>query len=178
MSYSKAKGQAETLRLALKNATHVINQRGSTMRLIREAIGPLMTFDWDTSVLRIFGAGRVNNFLQLLRSTILPQKDYAALDNLVKGSTKGFIFSIPPDWDTWAICVRKFRAQAHIDWGNLITIANVLRTHDIDTPCDLAMVHKPRIEPRELTNDKTTTLHIRGMTTRYFRITTPSASST
>ena len=134
MSFPKAKGQAGTLRLALKNATTVINHRDSTLKRIREAIGPLITFEWDTSVLRIYGAKRVNYFLQLLRSSILPRKDYAVLANLVKGSMKEVICLIPPRWDNWASCIRKFRAQSQVNWGDMIIMANVLRTHDIDTP--------------------------------------------
>ena len=102
MSCSEAKGQAGTPRLALGNATHVANQRDATVKLIREAIGPLMTFEWDTSVLRIFGAKRVNDCLQLLRNSILHPNDYAAMANLPNGSTKEVICVITPHWDTWA----------------------------------------------------------------------------
>ena len=100
MSFAQARGEAETLRTPLKNATQVVSRRDTTLELIREPLGPLITFEWDASVLRIFGKKRVSDFLQLLRSSILPLKDCAVLANLVKGSMKEFIGLIPPHWGT------------------------------------------------------------------------------
>ena len=168
MSYSEAKGKAETLRLALKNATSVINQRDATLKLIRGDLGPLMTLEWGAAVLRICGAKRVNDFLQLLRSSIIHPKDYAALANLAKGEMKRVICLTPPHWDTWAICIRKSRGRPHFKWGDLIETANVLRTHDIGTPRDLARAPKPRIESLALTNERKTNRHILRQAKRCF----------
>ena len=64
MSYSKVKGHAEALRLALKNAAQSANRSDATLKMIRGAIGPLMASEWGAAVLRIFGAKRVNDFLK------------------------------------------------------------------------------------------------------------------
>ena len=160
MSFAKAKGQADTLRLALKNATQVVNKRGVLLKEIREALGPLLTFEWDTSVLRISGTKGVNDFLKLLRNSILPRKDYEVLASMVKGSMREVMERIPPHWDVWAGCIRKYRVHTHVSWDDLIETVSALRTHDIDTPWDLAGVPKPRIESLALMNKKTERLHI------------------
>ena len=138
MSHSKAKGHAETLRLAVKNATHVTYQRESTLKMIMGARGPLMTFEWYTSVLRIFGAKRVNDYLQLLRSSIIHLKDYVAPANLVKRAMKEVVSLIHPHWCPGASCIRKFRDRPQFNWGDVIDTVNFLRTHDVDTPWGLA----------------------------------------
>ena len=81
---------------------------------------------------------------------------------------KDVIFLIPPRWGTWASFIRKFRAHAHINWGDLVATVNIIRTHDIDTPWDLARVPKPRIEPIALTYEKTAIPHIPWQATRCF----------
>ena len=116
--------------------------------MIRGPLGPLMASEWGNSVLRIFVAKRVNDFLQLLRSSILHMKDYAALANLVKRALKEVICRIPPHWDTWASCIRKFRVRSQFKWDDVIETANVLRAHDIGTPWDLARGPKRELIPR------------------------------
>ena len=118
MSYSKAKGQAGTLRLSLKNATSVSNQRDATLKFIREALGPLMTFERRAAVLRIFGANGLTT-----------PHNYSAVQSSLRRITRGWltwlmgamrevICLIPPHWDMWASCVRKFRVQSHVNWDH------------------------------------------------------------
>ena len=57
----------------------------------------------------------------------------------------GGIREIPPNWGACAICLRKFRANANCDWGDLIETVNVIRAHDVDSPLDPARAPDPRI---------------------------------
>ena len=59
-------------------------QRESTLKMISGAIGPIMTYAWDTPVLLTFGAKRVNDPLQLMGNSILPRMEYLMLANMAK----------------------------------------------------------------------------------------------
>ena len=122
--------------------------------MISDALGPLMTFARDTSVLRILGTSPVNKFLQLLRSSIIHRKKYQMLADMAKHAMEEVIRMIPPHWGNWASCIRKFRAHTHFDRNGLIATANILQTPEIVTPRGLAAAPKPRIEATARTNDK------------------------
>ena len=140
--------------------------------------------------MRIFGAKRANDFIQLLRRSIIHQKDYISLDNIFKKATGDGIRQIPPRWGAWTGFVRKSRVQPRFEFGDLVATAKVLRTHDIDTPWDLARGHKPRIDPPHSSKKgpessahygrrqdaSATTTRIRKRAHGYFPTTTPSAS--
>ena len=119
-----------------------------------------MTFDWGAPLLRIFGAKRANESLQLLRSSSIHQKDYLTLSNLAKQAMSGVILLIHPHRGTWVFCVRKSRVRPYFDRNDSIATANVLRNHDVDAPWDLARAHKPRIGCLARSTARTTNLHI------------------
>ena len=85
-------------------------------------------------LLRVLGAKRAKDCLQLLRNSIPHKKDYMTQANLVRQAMSEVARLIPPHWDTWAICIREFHVPPHCGRGDLIATANVLRAHDIDTP--------------------------------------------
>ena len=60
----RTEGKTALLKLALENAKQTLIARTSTLGGIREALSPLVAFDWDTFVIRKAGSGPMGKFLQ------------------------------------------------------------------------------------------------------------------
>lgn len=102
-----------------------------------------MAIALNTPDLSIFGAKRVNDFIQLIRKSILPRKECRMLANMDIHASGGIIREILPHRDTWAIWCREFRVRTHFEWGDLIETSNVRRTRAI------AMLWEPGQCPRQ-----------------------------
>ena len=66
--------EATLLTMAFKNANRTLNKSTGTQTGIREALGPLVTFERDTCVIRKVGSGSLNKLLRNLRNARIPNR--------------------------------------------------------------------------------------------------------
>ena len=91
-------GEATLLTLALKNANQTLNKSTSTLTEIMDALFPLVTFEWDTLVIRKVGSGPLNKFLQNLRNSGIPQSGYLQLKNTILSRPRELVGDLPRRW--------------------------------------------------------------------------------
>ena len=67
------------LRLTIRNANRLTNQRDENIAMIWDALFPLTTSGRYTIVIREFGKHRVNVLLRDIRGSVIPRKEYDLL---------------------------------------------------------------------------------------------------
>ena len=95
---------------------------------------PLVTFDWDTFVIRKAGPDPLIKSLRYLRNSEVPRSGHFQLRNAIINGIRGLAGTLPRHWWLWAACFRQFRISETMTRG---------RTYDTGPPSTTWKLRRP-----------------------------------